>query len=327
MIEENVDSELKAPLEMMLDTWPGLSAEGLREIRDGLDAMSESILASRPHSVGVEDRLVPGPFGGSELRLRIYRPRDAEVPLPVLYWMHGGGMVIGSVDLDDGLLANAVDRHGFTAVSVDYRLAPEHPDPTPIEDCYAGLSWISSHADTLQIDPDRIAVGGPSAGGGLAAGLALLARDRSGPHIAFQLLLEPMLDDRSTTRSSTQYDGTTLWDRNDNQRGWNALLGDRTGTDGVSHYAAPARAAELRGLPAAFIDVGEIETFRDECIDYATRLSAAGVPTEFHLYSGAFHGFDLIAPESWASRRAWYLRWSAVTRALGCIPPDPPAIE
>ena len=236
-------------------------------------------------------------------------------------------MVIGSVDLDDGLLANAVDRHGFAAVSVDYRLAPEHPDPVPIEDCYAGLSWISSHADTLQIDPGRIAVGGASAGGGLAAGLALLARDRSGPDIAFQLLLEPMLDDRSTTLSSTQYDGTTLWDRNDNHWGWSALLGKRMGTDRVSYDAAPARAAELQGLPAAFIDVGEIETFRDECIDYAARLSAAGIPTEFHLYPGAFHGFDLIAPESWAGRRAWYLRWSALTRALGCIPSDPPAVE
>jgi acetyl esterase/lipase len=323
MIDEHVDSELKAPLAMMLDTWPGLSAEGLREIREGLDAISESIPASRPGSVDVEDRLVPRPFGGSELRLRIYRPRNAKAPLPVLYWMHGGGKVIGSVDLEDGLLANAVDRHGFAAVSVDYRLAPEHPDPTPIEDCYAGLGWISSHAGTLHIDPGRIAVGGASAGGGLAAGLALLARDRSGPDIAFQLLLEPMLDDRSTTHSSTQYDRTTLWDRNDNQWGWNALLGERMGTDRVSHYAAPARAAELQGLPAAFIDVGEIETFRDECIDYATRLSTAGIPTEFHLYSGAFHGFDLIAPESWVGPRAWCLRWSALTRALGCTPPHP----
>jgi len=179
----------------------------------------------------------------------------------------------------------------------------------------------------LQIDPSRIAVGGASAGGGLAAGLALLARDRSGPDITFQLLLEPMLDDRGHTVSSTQYDRTTLWDRNDNQWGWSALLGERVGTDQVSHYAAPARAAELQGLPAAFIDVGEVETFRDECIDYVRRLSTAGTPVEFHIYSGAYHGFDLIAPESWTSRRAWYLRWSALARALGCPPLDPPTTE
>jgi acetyl esterase/lipase len=326
VIEHNVDPELRAPLEMMLDSWPGLSAEGLQGLRDELTAISQSMPASRPASVDVEDLLVPG-AEESELRLRIYRPSTVHNPLPVLYWMHGGGMVIGSVELDDALLADAVERYGFAAVSVEYRLAPEYPDPIPIEDCYAGLSWVASHGDTLQLDPRRIAVGGASAGGGLAAGLALLTRDRSGPDIAFQLLLEPMLDDRNATPSSTQYDRTTLWDRNDNQWGWNALLGERTGTDQVSPYAAPARATQLRGLPATFIDVGEVETFRDECVDYAVRLASAGVPTEFHLYAGAFHGFDLIAPDAWTSRRAWYLRWSALTRALEGAVVNPPTIS
>jgi acetyl esterase/lipase len=322
MVENTVDPELKAPLEMMLASWPGLSAAGLREMREGLSAISKSMPASKPESVDVEDIVVPGPFEDSELLLRIYRPKSADAPLPALYWMHGGGMVIGSVDLDDAVLANAVHQHGFAAVSVDYRLAPEFPDPTPIEDCYAGLNWISSHGHTLNIDSSRIAVGGASAGGGLAAGLALLSRDRSGPAVAFQLLLEPMLDDRSCTDSSSQYNCTALWDRNDNQWAWRALLGERVGTDQVSHYAAPARAAALHGLPATFIDVGQIETFRDECIDYAKRLSAAGVQTEFHLYPGAFHGFDLIAPDSWISRRAWQLRWSALTRALQRSPSE-----
>ena len=316
MIEDGVDPELRAPLEMMLEAWPGLTAGGLAEMRKGLKALADSAPAARPGSVKVEDLLVPGPFRDSELLLRVYRPQTAQTLLPVLYWMHGGGMVIGSVNLDDALLAGAVDRLGIAAVSVEYRLAPEYPDPTPIEDCYAGLVWIASQGASMHLDSDRIAVGGASAGGGLAAGLALLARDRSGPPIAFQLLLEPMLDDRSATRSSTQYDRTTLWDRNDNQWGWSALLGERVGTDVVSPYAAPSRASVLKGLPAAFIDVGEVETFRDECIDYAARLSTAGVPTEFHMYPGAFHGFDLIAPDSWTGRRAWGLRWSALTRAL-----------
>ena len=318
MIDEGVDPELRVPLETMLEAWPGLSAEGLGDMREGLKALTDSVLASRSAAVKVEDILIPGHAAGSELLLRVYRPLEAQDdPLPVLYWMHGGGMVIGSVDIDDALLADAVGRHGFGAVSIEYRLAPEHPDPAPIEDCYTGLVWLSSQALTLRLDPNRIAVGGASAGGGLAAGLALLARDRSGPAIMFQFLLEPMLDDRDVTDSSTQYDRTTLWDRNDNQWGWRALLGERVGSDLVSSYAAPARASELGGLPAAFIDVGGIETFRDECNDYARRLSAAGVPTEFHLYAGAFHGFDLIAPDSWIARRAWSLRWSALKRALG----------
>ena len=160
-------------------------------------------------------------------------------------------------------------------------------------------------------------MGGPSAGGGLATGTALLARDRHGPRVAFQLLFEPMLDDRAITPSSTAYEDSVVWDRNANRYGWSALLGDRAGTDAVSHYAAPARAADLSRLPPAFVDVGEIETFRDECIDYAQRLMTAGVSTELHVYRGAFHGFDLMAADSTVARVAWNLRWSALARALG----------
>jgi acetyl esterase/lipase len=231
-------------------------------------------------------------------------------------------MTIGTIDMDDALLASAVERLGLAAVSVEYRLAPEHPDPAPVEDCYTGLVWTAAHALELGIDPDRIAVGGPSAGGGLAAGTALLARDRQGPHVAFQLLFEPMLDDRAITPSSTAYEESVVWDRNANRYGWNALLGDRAGTDAVSHYAAPARATDLSGLPPAFVDVGEIETFRDECIDYAQRLMMAGVSTELHVYRGAVHGFDLMAADSIVARVAWNLRWSALARALGIEQPS-----
>jgi len=240
--------------------------------------------------------------------------------VPVLYWMHGGGMVIGSFDMNDELLMGAVDRLGIAAVSVEYRLAPEHPDPAPVEDCYAGLVWTAENATRYGFDAGRIAVGGQSAGGGLAAGTALLARDRGGPQLAFQLLLEPMLDDRSITPSSTAYDGTVVWDRSDNQSGWAALLGERLGTEEVTPYAAPARATELAGLPPALVDVGELETFRDETIIYAQRLLTAGVSTELHVYPGAFHGFDLLAPDSTVAHRAWALRWSALARAFD-LPP------
>jgi acetyl esterase/lipase len=314
---DNIDPELLPFLEATLAALPGFEAEGLGELRAGLRALIEAAPPTRPDTVRVEDVSVPGPPGEPDVVMRIYRPAAASNPVPALFWMHGGGMMIGSMDMDEALLVRAVDRFGFAVVSVEYRLAPEHPDPAPVEDCYAGLVWTEAHAPAYGIDPTRIAVGGASAGGGLAAGIALLARDRGGPRLVFQLLLEPMLDDRSATFSSTQYDGTTVWDRNDNAHGWTSLLGNQVGGEGVSPYAAPARADDLAGLPPALVDVGEVETFRDECIDYARRLLGAGVPTELHVYPGAFHGFDLIAPDSRIGRLAWGLRWAALTRAFG----------
>ncbi len=317
----NLDPELRPTLEAYLAAGRRYDAEGLRVVREGMRALFAATPPVRPPSVRVEDVAIPGPDGDTELVVRVYRPPGTGA-VPALYWMHGGGMTIGTIDMDDALLASAVERLGLAAVSVEYRLAPEHPDPAPVEDCYTGLVWTAAHALELGIDPDRIAVGGPSAGGGLAAGTALLARDRQGPHVAFQLLFEPMLDDRAITPSSTAYEESVVWDRSANRYGWNALLGDRAGTDAVSHYAAPARATDLSGLPPAFVDVGEIETFRDECIDYAQRLMMAGVSTELHVYRGAFHGFDLMAADSTVARVAWNLRWSALARALGIAQPS-----
>jgi acetyl esterase/lipase len=312
---DNLDPELRPFIDAYLSFGLSYDADGLRASREGMNAMLQATPLVRPASVLVADVTIPGPAGDPDLTLRIYRPASA-APVPALYWMHGGGMMLGSFAMDDALLVSAVERLGLAAVSVEYRLAPEHPDPAPVEDCYAGLAWTAAHASEYGIDPDRIAVGGASAGGGLAAGTALLARDRRGPHVAFQLLLEPMLDDRALTFSSTAYESGIVWNRNANRQGWTALLGDRIGTGAVSCYAAPARADDLTGLPPAFVDVGEIETFRDESIDYAQRLLAAGVSTELHVYRGAFHGFDLMAPDSTAGRLAWTLRWAALTRAL-----------
>ena len=185
---------------------PGYEAERLGELRAGLRAMIDATPLVRPDTVQVEDVTGPGPSGDPDVTMRIYRPTRATDPVPALYWMHGGGMMIGSMDMDDALLVRAAEKLGIAMVSVEYRLAPEHPDPAPVEDCYAGLVWTAAHASDYGIDGDRVAVGGASAGGGLAAGTALLARDRGGPHVAFQLLLEPMLDDRSVTFSSTQYE-------------------------------------------------------------------------------------------------------------------------
>jgi acetyl esterase/lipase len=320
MPPSNIDPELQPTLDTFGAVRIDFSPVGLQQIRDGSRSLLDAAPLHRPPSVLVEDRRVPGYGGDAELNVRLYRPASAAAPVPVLYWMHGGGMVMGSFDMDDGLLVGVVEQLGIAAVSVDYRLAPEHPDPVPVEDCYAGLLWTAANVERFGFDAARIALGGVSAGGGLAAGTALLARDRGAPPLCFQLLLEPMLDDRAITDSSTAYEGSIVWDRNDNHFGWTALLGPRLGTEDVSTYAAPARATDLAGLPPAWVDVGEVETFRDECIDYARRLLSAGVSTGLHVYPGAFHGFDLIAGDSAVARLAWTLRWAALARAFGLTP-------
>jgi acetyl esterase/lipase len=200
---------------------------------------------------------------------------------------------------------------GLAVVSVEYRLAPDHPHPAPVEDCYAGLRWTAEHAGELGLDPARIIVAGASAGGGLAAALALLARDRGGPALAGQLLMCPMLDDRNDTPSCHQMTGVGVWDRTSNHTSWSALLGEARGGPEVSPYAAPARASDLSGLPPAFIDVGSAETFRDEDVAYAGRIWQAGGRAELHVWPGGFHGFDMLAPRAKLSRdaRAARVRW------------------
>jgi len=229
--------------------------------------------------------------------------------------MHGGGMIVGNLDADNVLLSEYVEQIGCVAVSVEYRLAPENPHPAPVEDCYAGLVWTVEHADELGIDATRLAIGGGSAGGGLAAGTALLARDRGGPALCYQMLVYPMLDDRNTTPSSYEITDLGIWDRAANIGGWQALLGGQAGTEGVSPYAAPARATDLSGLPPAFIDVGTADLFRDEDIDYAQRLMRAGVPVELHVYPGAYHAFE-FALTARLTQTAHALRTAALKQAL-----------
>jgi acetyl esterase/lipase len=188
-------------------------------------------------------------------------------------------------------------------LAVDYRLAPEFPDPVPVEDCYAALQWLADNASSLGVDPARIGVMGDSAGGGLAAGLALLAHDRGGPAIARQILIYPMLDDRTTTPDPNIVP-FAVWTYDDNVTGWGAYLGEAAGTDAASVYAVPARRQDLSGLPPAYIDVGVLDVFRDEDAAYATALARAGVSVEFHLYPGAPHGFEAIAPASDIGSRA-----------------------
>jgi acetyl esterase/lipase len=235
--------------------------------------------------------------GDDDIVVRVYRPAEATGALPCMYSIHGGGYVIGTYEMEDDRFEIWCRRFNCVGVSVEYRLAPEHPYPTPLEDCYRGLAWIYRNAAELGIDPDHIGIGGVSAGGGLAAALALLARDRGEVPLKFQLLDCPMLDDRQHTASS-QLDGLPIWSRESNEFGWRSYLGSRYGTDDIDAYAVPARATDLGGLPPALVCVGAMDGFRDEDIDYALRLNQAGVPAELHVYPGAPHGVMMFATTS-----------------------------
>ncbi|MGC5341789.1 alpha/beta hydrolase [Streptomyces sp. DT171] len=269
--------------------------------------------------IDAEERTVPGPDGAPDLEITVLRPRHLDAPVPGLYNIHGGGTISGHRHQDIPRIADLVEQLGVVAVCVGYRLAPENPDPAPVEDCYAGLKWMSENAAELGVDPCRVVVMGGSAGGGLSAGVSLLARDRNGPPLAGQLLLCPMLDDTNTTVSSHQYDGTGTWQRGINVVAWQALLGEKAGdpTADVSVYAAPARAADLSALPPAFIEAGSAELFRDEDVAYASRIWAAGGEAELHIWNGAFHGFDVFAPDHETSRAALAARLSWLRRVLG----------
>ena len=252
----------------------------------------------------VTERLVPGPAGAHEISLLICRPTLAVTPTAAIYHTHGGGMIIGDNRLGMPGLLGWAEELQLAVVSVEYRLAPETPHPGPVEDCYAGLVWTAGHSDELGIDPDRIIIAGTSAGGGLAAAVALIARDRGGPALAGQMLMCPMLDDRNDSPSARQMAGLFGWDRTANNTGWTALLGAVCGSPDVSPYAAPAQADDLSGLPPAFIDVGSAETFRDEDLTYASRIWQAGGVAELHVWPGGFHGFAGIVPLAAVSQEA-----------------------
>jgi acetyl esterase/lipase len=320
-LKQRIDPEVAEGLEAFeaLLGPGGLNAiADVGERRAAFDGLIAGLVAGLPPNdrVSSEDMMVPGPAGAPDVRVRVYRPVDAATALPGILYIHGGGMVLGSIETEDPFATLLTDRLGCVTVSVDYRLAPEHPHPAPVEDCYAALSWTAGQATELGIDPHRLAVYGPSAGGGLAAGVALLARDRGGPRLAYQVLIQPMLDDRNETASSREIVDLGVWDRATNLEAWRWLLGDRAGTDEVDEYAAPARARDLSGLPPTYIDVGDLDLFRDEDIDYATRLMRAGVPTELHVYPGAVHGSEIFAPASQLATRIIACRMDALRHAL-----------
>lgn len=262
--------------------------------------------------VDTEDRVVPGDPG---VRVRVHRPAGTTASGAVLLWVHGGGHVLGEPEQDDPLLDAVVARTGCTALAVDWRRAPEHPYPAALDDCYATLAAVGTGVFGEDLDPARVVIGGASSGAGIAAGLALLARDRGEHPLAAQLLIYPMLDDRELTPSSRGVTDRRVWNGDSNRIGWGAYLGGLTGDD-VPPYAAPARAADLAGLPPTWIGTAELDLFRDEDVEYARRLYEAGIPTELHVYPGGVHGFDLFAPDAALTRRFCRERDEALDRFL-----------
>ena len=291
------------------DSGPGPAVGDVATRRNNTALMFSAMAASMEVPTDVEVRHYELTVSdGTVLPLTWYEPTtgDRSASAAMLY-LHGGGMIASleqTTAVYDVAVRQYVSRSRVPALVVDYRVAPEHPHPTPVEDCYAALQWLEAHAAELNVDPMRLAVGGDSAGGGLAAGVALLARDRSGPQLALQLLIYPMLDDRTVAPDPQLPPEFLVWTYDDNVTGWGALLGGAAGGADVSPYAAPARAVDLTGLPPAYVDVGDLDIFRDEDIDYAQRLLAAGVPTELHVFPGCPHGFEMMAGDLPVSRQA-----------------------
>jgi acetyl esterase/lipase len=283
-----LDAELAAAL-------GGMPYVGLADPLKARAAMRDldSALARPADADGadIEDRTIPGPPGAPPVPVRVYRPRGASGPVPVLVYFHGGGFVTGSLDNEHERCVTFAAEDGIAVVSAGYRLAPEHPFPAGFEDCYAATVWAHEHAGEFGGDPERVAVGGGSAGGALAAAVALRARDEDGPPLAFQMLLYPVLDDRMDTPSMRTFTEPPLFNRTDVEHMWRHYLGGRADAPA---YAAPARAADLAGLPRTYVLVPEHDPLRDEGLAYAHRLIVAGVPTELHHVPGACHGFDGI---------------------------------
>ncbi len=309
---EYLDPEVAPALELFpadMITAIGDDPPLAREMLAGLVEQMAALLP--PTDVAIEERMIPGPDG--DIRVVIYQPPTA-APRPGLLWIHGGGYIVGDARDDSSCVPHA-EHSGCTVVSVDYRMAPEHPAPAGTEDCHAALLWMVEHAEELGIDTDRLAIGGASAGGGMAASLALMNRDRNGPALKLQLLIYPMIDDTHETPSGHFVTHPNVWNRDVSMKAWQMYLGDNYGGD-VSPYAAAARATDLSNLPPAFITVGTMDLFRDEDIDYAKRLLAAGVPTELQVYPGCFHGSEGVAPQAAVSQRMRQGYLDAVKRAI-----------
>ena len=310
-----IDPELVPWLDM-LPRVPLSDHESVLAARASMAQLADVLPSYEPvNPVDVRDTAAPGPSDAPDVPVRVYSPGNRTGAVPGLLYIHGGGFVLGDLEMSHAQLLHLVDALGIVIVAVDYRLAPEHPVPAPVEDCYAALTWVAAKADELGIDAARLGIAGDSAGGGLSAGVTLLARDRGGPALCFQFLGIPELDDRLDTPSMRDYTDTPIWHRRNAVVSWTSYLGTEPGGDDVSPYAAPARAADLSGLPPAFVTTCQFDPLRDEGIEYARRLAHAGVQAELRLYPGTFHGSGMVETAA-ISRRMFADEIDALRRGL-----------
>ncbi len=297
--DPQIDAALRDPAKAVVTGMEPGDIDGLRG-RDPQPSAEELTLQGR---FTVSTHRFEGKEGAA-LTMWVWWPTGGRRPFPLLYHIHGGGLVLGTALAGILPVLDLAVETGCAVASIEYRLAPEHPYPAAVNDCYAGLEWLADRADGLGIRSDRIIIEGVSAGGGLAAATALLARESQGPALAAQMLVCPMLDDRNDSFSTRQMAGVGAWDRQANLTGWTAYLGEQRGGDGVLETAAPARATDLSGLPPTFLDVGSSETFRDEVIHYAALMWQCGGTADLHVWAGGCHGFDELAPEAIVSGEA-----------------------
>jgi acetyl esterase len=310
-----IDPELAALADML----PVIELDDIPAARVAFEDLISNLPMDIPglETLEIEDRFVPGHEGDPEVPVRVYRPKEARTPpVPGILMIHGGGFVVGSVTTEHNGAAMMAINTGAVVVSVDYRLAPEHPYPAGLHDSYAALCFLHDEAAALGVDTTRLAVVGASAGGGLSAATALLARDRGGPPLCFQMLHIPELDDRLETPSMRTFVESPVWNRPLAIISWQAYLGELSGAADVPMYAAPARAADLSGLPPAYVSTAENDPLRDEGIVYAMRLLQAGVSTELHQFPGTFHGSAMVTTAE-VSKRAGREATAVLRRALG----------
>lgn len=308
-----VDPELLGWLEQLPPI--EFSGEALPFLRQGMELALAALPVPEGLDVEVESRTIVG-GNGQPMTVIVYRPTAMAASAAAILQIHGGGYILGTASMGESANRARAAALGCLVVAVDYRLAPETPHPGPVEDCFAALEWLAGEAGQLGIAPDRIAIQGESAGGGLAAALALLARDRGGPSIRHQHLIYPMIDDRTCTHSEPHpHTGEFVWTAQSNRFGWRALLGEEPGGNGISPYAAAARAEDLSGLPSTYISAGALDLFLEEDLEYARRLLRAGVPTELHIWPGAYHGFEANA-DARVTRSAGEASLDALRRAL-----------
>lgn len=317
-MKKRVDPEMIPILDALAGMGFVVDLNDIEASRKQIANVLATLAEGAPPIEGVDLTLHEAPYadGSFNVPLRVYTPLEKTEKLPAVFWIHGGGYVLNKAEYDDAQCAYFALAWNCVVVSVDYRLAPENPFPIPLEDCYVGLKWTYDSADTLGIDKSRIAIGGQSAGGGLAAGLAQITRDRGEVPLIFQLLVYPMIDDRNLEQANDTVDDHYVWSRYSNLMGWRAYLGQEPGTDKTPLYAAPGRTENLANLPPVYMYVGDVDLFYAEDLAYATRLSQAGVPVELHVYPGGVHAFEVLGGPTALAQRCAADRERAMKQAL-----------